>query len=1037
MTTPYRLDESQWTAVRAAGHHVLVAAGAGTGKTSTVVGRILYLLGVELQGERIAAPVGLEQLAAITFTNAAAADLKKKVRTALREAGRRADAAQVDTARIGTIHGFCGDLLREFALRANRGPLTTVLQDGESAILAGEAVREALIAAIEDRSVPGLDLLLQEQTLATVQDWVGRLLADSDRLRGYAARPAGHGPRERALLALALRALALLERRLDEESATDFDRMLVSARDLLRVPAIRQVVQRRIHTLIVDEFQDVDPVQKEIAFLLGEPGSGRPDTTRLLLVGDPKQSIYRFRRADVTVWTGVEREFAGSARGLVVPLAINYRSVPPLVRFVESVIGPILDRPLGEERQDFEVAFQATRPDRTEDEPADRAVELLLIGAEAGEKLNASGRRRREAAAIAARMLELRAAGSRWGDMAVLLGSWTDLAIYESALSAAGVPTYALAQSGFYARPEVVDILVALQAIRDPHDDVALFGFLRSPFVAVRDETLLHVAREARPPYWTGIATAVTGEQPLLQSGLALLTELALLRDRISTAELIERLLLESGYLAHLALLEGDGPQRIANVRKLLRMARGMVHAGVGEFIRMLREARDREDREGDARLYGESDDVVTLTSVHSAKGLQWKVVFWADLARGAGAGRSGGLQLGRDRLVVQDPELEDPPEWTAARDAADLEERAERKRVWYVAATRARDRLILSGIPADDKLPPKSPAEALWAGLGLRREGGHPTFGYGTGTQAFTGLVRVVRTTPAAAGEAGLAPIADATVALALPRERIPVPLGRARHSATEFLAHARCAVKHHFKYVAGVREPEVDRSGAEYSGAVIRGQIVHSVLERLEEEDELGLLLEDAIRRWDPEAPPPDTVDGSSYRDALQGEIAAVAGHPGYQAVATGHQARKELPFLHLIGREGFTQGVFDLAAPERAGMVLLDVKTSAIPASAAPERAAHYAPQRDVYLTAAEAIAGRPVERFAFQFSRAGVQVSEPITDPLRAEARRRSLAVMTGIGAGTPALTRFPMECHFCGYRRVGWCAGIDGGDAPSP
>ncbi len=1030
MSEFYPLDDSQWKAVRAADRHVLVAAGAGTGKTRTVVGRMLYLLGVELRGERIAEPLGLDSISAITFTNAAAADLKTKIRLALREAGRRELAAQVDTARIGTIHGFCGDLLREFALRANRSPGTTVLVEGESEILVGEAVRDALISAIDEGSVAGLDLLLGEQSLGTVQEWVHRLLADSGRLQEYANRLESHGPRERALIALAQRALARLQERLDEDGATDFDRMLVAARDLLRIPAIRQVVQRRIHTLIVDEFQDVDPVQKEIAFLLGEPATGRSDTTRLLLVGDPKQSIYRFRRADVTVWTSVEREFRDPAHGSVVPLEVNYRSVAPLVQFVESVVGPILDTPLDESGpQPFEVGFQATRPKRKDDEPRDRAVELLVLPAEE-EKLSAEERRRREAAAIASRMLALQKDGHRWGEMAILFGSWSDVALYQSALGAAGIPTYTLAQSGFYTRQEIVDILVALQAIRDPHDDVALFGFLRSPFVGVRDETLLQIARQSKPPYWEGIDAIDTGERALLASGIALLRELALFRDRISTAELIEKLLGRSGYLGHLALLRGDGPQRIANVRKLLRMARGMAGVGVGEFIRMLREARGRDDREGDARLYGESDDVVTLTSIHSAKGLEWRVVFWADLARQAANNRNDAMLLGRERIVIEDPEVEDAPEWTAATQANKLEEQAERKRLWYVAATRAKDRLILSGIPLVPKLPAGSAAESLWRVLGGMVAADGASFGYGVDDRRFTGVVRSIGAPPDEADTTLELPVADAAT-LALPWAPIVVPVGRLRHSATEFLAHARCGVKHHFKYVAGVREPKVDRDSPGYTGAVVRGQIVHSVLEVMAEESELDRLLEDAIGRWDPEAPAPETEEGRSYRDSLRAEVERVKENPTYRAVATHPEARRELKFVHLAGAAGFTEGVFDLVAPEGDGMVVLDVKTSGITAEAAKERAAHHAPQRDVYVTAAEAIALRPVERFAFQFSKAGVQVSEPITPELRAEASQRSGATIASIGSGSPALSRFPTECRFCGYQSAGWCAGIGG------
>ncbi len=144
---------SQLAAVRSTADHVLVAAGAGTGKTSTVVGRILYLLGVEIEGQRIDQPLELRDIAAITYTNAAAADLKHQLRKQLRAADRREEAYEIDGARIGTIHSFCAAILREFALRAGRNPGARVLEEGEAAALALEAVHESLLGALEERTV--------------------------------------------------------------------------------------------------------------------------------------------------------------------------------------------------------------------------------------------------------------------------------------------------------------------------------------------------------------------------------------------------------------------------------------------------------------------------------------------------------------------------------------------------------------------------------------------------------------------------------------------------------------------------------------------------------------------------------------------------------------------------------------------------------------------------------------------------------------------------------------------------------------------
>jgi ATP-dependent exoDNAse (exonuclease V) beta subunit len=218
------------------------------------------------------------------------------------------------------------------------------------------------------------------------------------------------------------------------------------------------------------------------------------------------------------------------------------------------------------------------------------------------------------------------------------------------------------------------------------------------------------------------------------------------------------------------------------------------------------------------------------------------------------------------------------------------------------------------------------------------------------------------------------------------------------------------------------------VDRSGEDFISAVARGQIVHDVLEHLREEDELDLLLEDAIGRWDPEAPPPDSVRGTRYRTHLREEVNAVAGHADYRAIADADGAERELAFLRISpGGDVFT-GAIDLAAPDGDRLVLLDVKTNKGDAAAARRKAKDYAPQRDVYVGAAEAIGGRSVQRFAFQFSRAAVQISEPITEALRAEMAMHVEERVRRIGGQDAPLTAHPGECWFCGYRRVGLCEG---------
>lgn len=1045
---------SQWEAVRETERHLLVAAGAGSGKTQTVVAKILYLLGEPVRKERIAMPLHLADIAAITYTTRAAADLKSKLREELRGCGRRREAYELDTARIGTIHSFCGEILREFALRTGRPPFGPVLGEGESAALAGEIVRDTLIDALETNAIPELATLLGVHSISRVESWIHGLVTESDRLRAIASRRDTLPPPERAVVDLALRALTTLEERLVASAQLDFDRMITWTRDLIRDhKGVRRSLQRRIRVLIIDEFQDVDPAQREIAYLLGEPESRRKDGCRLVLVGDPKQSIYRFRRADVRVWRQVEADFRERDLGSVVTLEESWRSTPAILGLVDNTVGALLDTPLAADgtRCEDEIPYIPLRAARTDGAAApEPQVELLVVPAKAHGRAHKAGDvRGAEAVAVAQRARELGDAGIAWSEMAILLCSWSDVDVYRRALADADIPFYCARRDGFYSRRETMDLIVALEAIRDPHDDRTLVGFLRSPFVGVNDESLLRVAVGAGRPFWPRLReTASAGElEPELARGVMLLERFVLLRDRVPTGELLRLLLEESGYLGCLALLYDDDGQAIANVRQFIRMADGARSLGVGELLRVIRDARAREDRVSDAPLRAEGENVVTITSVHSAKGLDWRVVFWCDLYRARVRETSASFLRGRDTIAVKDPDAEAQSDaWTALQEQLDLEDRAEQRRLWYVAATRAKDLLILSGIPLGK--PHSSTAEypglMLAACLGGISHGASEVEYVDRDGVAYTAAVRWCPVDPATSDTesddiecagAGAPP----TTAVAprpienpstLPQPLTPIAarLGPDRHSATEFLTWSRCGRKHWFKYVLGLREPEVNREGSGFIDALARGLIVHDVLEHLREESDLDTLLETAIGRWDDDAPPPEGARGLRYREHLREEVALVADHPDYRAITALPTARREVGFVSIDESGRAVQGKIDLAARDEDGLVLLDVKTNQDGGDGIEAKAEMYAIQRSAYVAAAESITGSPVARFAFQFSRAGRQVLRVVDDALRAEGRRQLAGILDRIGVGQPDLTSAPVECEHCGYRRVGWCAG---------
>ena len=1028
----------QWEAVSAVNRHVLVTAGAGTGKTRTVVGRILYLLGTELNGVRIEEPCRLHDLAAITFTNHAAADLKGKLRTALRESGRQEDAYLVDTARIGTIHSFCSSILREFALHWGRNPRETVLDEVTANAIESDAVHDALLQAIDEPATEEVRQLLFSWSVREVERMVGSILEDGDRLRIYQRESARLSPNERAVLALANRASEIVDERLEEMGAIDFDRIILSTRDLLaRDDRARQLLRMQLKTLVIDEFQDVDPVQKEIAYLLGDPAAARADTTRLMLVGDPKQSIYRFRRADVAVWRQVERDFESGGYGEVVDLTHNFRSTAGILGFVDATIGKLFEQPVnGVENQDFEVRFRSLET-ANPDQRMGRPVELLVIPTQPdGKDYKADDVRRLEAAGVARRASELVDSGEAvWSDMAILVPNWRYVDLFKGELEAIGGRAFPLRTIGFLERREVMDLILALEVVRDPWDDRALFGYLRSPFVGVKDETLLQIARRCDPPYWTSIEMSEVKEGELLTWGVDVLRRHVALRDRVPTDELLESLLDASGYLAHLRLLGEERLQAIANVDKLLRQARVSSSLSVGEFLRVIEDARARDREEGEVPLVPRSD-AVTITTVHSAKGLEWKVVFWCDMVQWLKAGEGRDLLLGRNRIALKDPGVkpeEQSRQWRDLKEEVEWEVYAERKRVWYVAATRAAERLFVCGLPGGRASAEScnTVADHIWSTLPdvELKDGGRFSYTSSIGIE-FQGVVRLVKTDEGIVGGRakgdglGIEP-ADVLDPVLSP---VHVSVGGMKRSATEILTYSRCPRRHWFKYTVGVREPSVSREGTEFIDAVTRGQIVHDVLQWLDEEDDLDSLLEDAIGRWDQHAPPPNVSAGVRYRGQLREEIKSVAGHPAYREIADRESAKRELGFIHIAAPGAVFHGRIDLVAASERGLVILDVKTSDVSAATAAIHARRHAPQRDVYVRSAEGISGSSVERFAFQFSRAGVQTSELIDDDMREEMDKRLDSVLAEIASGGSSMTVYPAECKFCGFRKVGWCEG---------
>ena len=454
---------------------------------------------------------------------------------------------------------------------------------------------------------------------------------------------------------------------------------------------------------MVDEFQDTNRLQCELVDLLAGP-----DTERFF-VGDEFQSIYGFRHADVQVF----RERRAEAETLL-PLTRNYRSRPEVLAAVNHLFGA----EFGEEFQPL--AASGDFPDPVFGTP----VELLVT-----DKAAYSGTgvhwRRAEARHVARRVKELVDAGAASaGEIVLLFAAGTDAEWYEEELREAGLPTYRATGRGYFGQQQVVDLLSYLRLLHNRYDDEALVTVLASPFVGVSNDALMLVRRAARGPIFTGLERSLPpdldpADVRLLQAFRQRYDRLADAAGRLSLERLCERIVAEHDYdLAVLA--QWDGRRRYANLRKLARLARSYEELrgpDVEGFVRFVEEQEAVGAAERDAVAEEEGADAVRLLTIHAAKGLEFKVVVVADAGRDRNAPSADEilcLSDGRFGFQVADPvtgKRHGVHDYEDVKEARAAEDEAERLRLYYVAMTRAIDRLIVSGSidharKADEKTP-------------------------------------------------------------------------------------------------------------------------------------------------------------------------------------------------------------------------------------------------------------------------------------------------------------------------------------------
>ncbi len=1051
-------------------HNLFVDAGAGSGKTKQLVDRVVAMVATGYLDS-------VSGLAAITFTENAATELRTRIREALEDAadersGRpadertRCDAAlqALDDAAITTLHGFASRLLADAPLEAGLPPgfrvqdavrssidrdawwrsllddwydddtLAEVWRTGLTLDLNPSYLKEVLDSfdgnwdllldnPITVAALPSLDADAILDPLRNLIDYAGGRGPEGDTLteridelltpllleasgeedplqvlaimRGASLRGAGYADawsrvglskatasgyldaardardaqltacREAVTTALCERlrvaVLAHAEQRRDKGELWFHDLLVYAVRLLRRDGEIRAAMRDRWQVICVDEFQDTDPLQVELVHLIagvdeGEWRDADIDGGRLFFVGDPKQSIYRFRRAEVGLFAQVRDLYGDRVLGLVQ----NFRSRPAIINVVNAAFTELL-------RDDVVIGYQPLRAARP-DVPDDPGPDVLLLGGPSDARIGEI--REVEADHVAATLARARGSwlvaengesprSATFGDMAILVPTRTSLGQLEDALDRYGVPYRTMSRSLIWESDAVRDLVTVLRAIDDPADPVALVAALRHPMFACSDDDL--VAWKVADGAWHyGVQPPAGMEDSPVAQAMAALRRYHDLRWWLPVNVLLDRIVRERRAV-ELTAAHRRPRDHWRRLRFLVDQARLFLDsggAGVTAFVRWAQEQIDSAADAIETVTPERDDDAVQILTIHGAKGLEFPIVALTGINSQP---RTGGHVMwpanGPPEITLY-KEFKTTGYNDAHRDDKVLD-RAEGLRLLYVGMTRAAEHLVVSlhHHPPNSGTP-DTHAMRLYQLLGELS---------GAGAE-YEPDAEPVETPPAHLTSPKVVSLEDRQRFLARRENRLAAAFRSVPTTATGLVAAAADvdasqepadALGDVPTESADARPPRpVARSGATL------GSAVHRALEILD----LTAATEEAVERA--VAAACAELGATRLAREVRNRVASALIAPMVQQAVT-HRHWKEVPIIAEIdGR--IVEGFIDLVVETPDGLVVVDYKTDA--ARSESEQAAkvtHYGPQIRAYGSALATATGRPVRSLHLLF------------------------------------------------------------------
>jgi ATP-dependent helicase/nuclease subunit A len=661
----------------------------------------------------------------------------------------------------------------------------------------------------------------------------------------------------------------------------DFDDLVLRFERLLRDERVRSELSRQFRFIMIDEYQDTDATQFKLAKLL----TMNLTASNLMVVGDPKQSIYGFRNADVSVFRETEEAIAsqtlsndaereGIDFGLSeaegkgrLSLAESFRMAPVPLAAINRVFRPLM-QPSGN-HDSHEVEYNdlvhgrasnmqgglewicpqaASKDDEASEEDGGefaliaRKIHAIVRGGDAKYLIEDEGEKR----------------SPRYDDIAILLRTRTPLPLIERELRALNIPFVVSKGAGFFLQQEILDAISYLSFLIAPHDNLSLVAILRSPYFGLSDVDLFQISLHSADRSLSFLERleqyANFSNREILQQTISQLKANLAIAGRTSASFLLGKIFEETTIYATLSS-RADGRQKIANLDKLLGMARASDASGFSslfDFVERVRYLIDEDEKESQADSV-KTRDAVQIMTVHAAKGLEFPIVFLSQLHRKFLYDKSGMLEpeIG---LHIRIPEAEQQPFIAELlREHSHARTVAEEKRILYVAMTRARDHLILSST-----LPKKRPENNWLAWIGeafsdvfvpeVSESFVSETISHYDGATRTTSEQQLSFAIPFIRSAGDIPPVSDNIAGEALPSfepsylEPLSSETKSARYSATQLLRYRECPTKYYLSYVLGIPEEpklaiDIDEAAAEegISGSLL-GQVVHLLFAKLE---------------------------------------------------------------------------------------------------------------------------------------------------------------------------------------------------------